>query len=100
MKNDFIEFVNECRKNRLYLGLTSKDMANCLIDVSEDNYNDFEDGKYGMSKENIERLVRVLCVSKPKDFDINKYLDVSELNKEEVNDLTEIVKVIVGEEND
>lgn len=101
MSNSFKqEFINECINNRNYLGFTNKDMANCLINVSEKDYIEFEKGNYSMSKENIERLTRVLCIKKPVKFDINKYLDTSELSEEEKEDLTSIVEMIVGENYD
>ena len=94
------DFINECINNRQYLGLTNKDMSLCLINVSEEDYYNFELGTYSMSKENIERIMRVLCISKPKTFDVNKYLNTSELNQEEIDDLSKIVELIVGEDND
>lgn len=94
------EFINECIKNREYLELTCKDMSLCLVNVSEDDYSNFESGKYSMSKENIERIMRVLCINKPKLFDINKYLDTKGLDEEEIEDLSKIVELIVGEDND
>ena len=94
------EFIEECIKNRKYLGFSYKDMANCLVDVSEKNYQDFEDGNYIMSDENMKRLIRVLCVKKPVSVHINEYIDTGDLTKEEVEDLSSVVEFIVGEDND
>ena len=95
-----LEFINECIKNRKYLGFTYKDMSNCLIDVTEKDYEEFENGNYAMSKENVDRLVRVLCIEKPVTIDPKKYLDTSGLTQEEIEDLSHIVSLIVGEDND
>lgn len=101
MKNDFKnEFINECIKNRNYLGYTCDHVSKCLIGVSEQEYVSFESGNFAMSRENVERLVRLLCIKKPKKFDVNDYIDTSDLNEVELEDLTKIVEYIVGEEND
>jgi len=93
------EFINECINNRTFLGYTSKDVADSLIDVSEQDYIDFEDGKYVMTNENIKRLMKVLCIEKPNAFDVNKYIDTTGLDEVEVDDLSKIVKAIVGDDN-
>ena len=93
------EFVSECINNRLFLGYTFKDVADSLIDVSEEEYINFEEGKYVMSNENIKRLIRVLCIKKPESFDVNKYIDTTGLDEKEIEDLSKMVEIIVGEEN-
>ena len=93
------EFINECINNRIFLGYTSKDVANSLIEVSEEEYIDFEAGKYIMSSENIKRLMRVLCIEKPNAFDVNQYIDTTGLDEVELDDLSKIVKTIVGDDN-
>ena len=93
------EFINECINNRIFLGYTSKDVANSLIEVSEQEYIDFEGGKYIMSSENIKRLMRVLCIEKPNAFDVNQYIDTTGLDEVELDDLSKIVKTIVGDDN-
>lgn len=101
MDNNFKkEFIKECKNNRIYLGYTFSDISKVLIDVSEDEYMKFEDGKYNMSNENVKRLIRVLCIKKPTDIDINKYIDITGLDDVEIEDLSNILEVIVGEDND
>jgi len=98
MNEKFIyEFKNECKKNREYLGYSFCDVSVSLVDVSEKEYQDFEESDYLLSRENMERLTRVLCISKPNVFDISKYMDTSGLTKEEIDDITEVVKTLVGD---
>ena len=100
MSNDFIyEFKNECKKNREYLGYSFYDVSVSLVDVSEEEYENFENGKHMLSKENIERLARVLCIKKPITFDVNDYIDTEGLTKEELKDLSDIIFEIVGDDN-
>lgn len=100
MSNKFIyEFKNECKKNREYLGYSFYDVCVSLINVSEKEYKDFEETDYMLSKENLERLTRVLCVKKPYDFNVNNYIDTSELNEEEIEDLSNVIYTIVGDDN-
>ena len=100
MNEKMIMFINECIKNRKFLEYTHKDMSNCLIGVSEKDYADFESGNYTMSKENLDRIVRVLKVKKPTYFDVSKYINVDEYDEEEIDDLTKVISTIVGEDND
>ena len=99
MNNDYKTFLKECIKNRKFLDFSCKDMANCLTNVSADDYANFEAGEYKMSKDNLIKIARVLCIEKPVVKDISDYIDISELTEEEVNDLTKVVAAIVGDEN-
>ena len=100
MNNNFIyEFKKECKKNREYLGYSFSDVSVALIDVSEDDYANFEDGNNVLSKENLERLARVLCVKKPYDFNVENYIDTTGLTIEEIDDLSSILFEIVGDDN-
>ena len=100
MSNKFIyEFKNECKKNREYLGYSFYDVSVSLIDVSEKEYREFEESDYMLSKENLERLSRVLCIKKPYDFNVNNYIDVTGLSNEEIEDLSNIVYGLVGDDN-
>lgn len=96
MKNKFISI---CIKNRKYLGFSFKDISNCLIDVSEEEYKQFEDGKYNLNRENIIRLMRVLCIKEKElvDLDSLLQLDDNELNEEEKEDIKGIASDILGE---
>ena len=99
MSNDFIyEFKKECKKNREYLGYSFYDVCVALIDVSEKEYENFENGNEMLSKENIERLARVLCVKRPIDWDINNYIDTEGLSKDEIKDLEDILVDLVGDD--
>ena len=89
------EFINECIKNREYLGYSYADMANCLINMSEENYRDFELGKLNISKDNVARLIKVLCIEKPKPNGSNLVFDV-DVSNEEKNDLLDIALMIEG----
>lgn len=93
-------FINQCIKNREFMEFTYKDMSNCLINVSEKDYEDFELGNYEMSNENLDRLVRVLHISKIKNYDMSDYLNPDEYDEEELRDLSNVILSIVGEEND
>ena len=99
MKQFKEEFVDECIKNRVFLELSYKDVSSCLINVSEENYKSFEEGKFSLSKENIERLIRVLCIKKPCNIDVNKCIDTTDLNEDEIKDLSMVVEAIVGDDN-
>ena len=90
------EFISECIKNRTYLGLSYKDMANCLIDVSESDYKSFENGEYKISKENVARLIRVLCIEKSQDEVMELDLSDGEFSDEEKEDLLKIANELVG----
>ena len=94
------EFIDECVKNREFLGYSYNDVASSLINVSEEEYINFEEGNFSLSSENIKRLMRLLCVKKPSSIDVNKYIDTSGLNEVEIEDLSKMVSIIVGEEND
>ena len=102
MNNVKKEFIKECLNNRNYLEFTYKDMANCLVGVSEKEYKEFEAGNYNMSIENARRLVKVLCIKKPMATEIEKYLDFSnsELSKSDIDDIKNIAIEIVGGYND
>lgn len=100
MNEDYKLFLIECIKNRNFLEFTYKDMSNCLINISEDDYASFEKGKYKMSKENLIRIVRVLCIKKPVEKNIDKYINISDLNEDEINDLSNVISSIVGDNND
>ena len=98
MNEKFIsEFKSECKKNREYLGYSFYDVSVSLVNVSEEEYKSFEESDYILSRENMERLTRVLCISKPNVFDVNKYIDTSDLSEEEVDDITKVVASIVGD---
>jgi uncharacterized hydantoinase/oxoprolinase family protein len=100
MNNNFIyEFKKECKKNREYLGYSFSDVSVALIDVSEEDYANFEDGNNVLSKENLERLARILCVKKPYDFNVENYIDTTGLTIEEIDDLSSILFEIVGDDN-
>ena len=99
MNNEYQVFLKECIKNRKYLSFSFKDMSNCLVNVSEKDYANFEKGTYQMSKENLIRISRVLCVKRPTDFNINDYIDTGDLNEDEIKDLTKIICELVGDDN-
>ena len=99
MKNEYIAFIKECIKNRKFLEFSYQDMANCLIDVSAKEYENFEKGLYKMTKENLIRVARVLCIERPNTLDVSEYIDTSELDDEEINDLGKVIFSIVGDEN-
>ena len=90
-------FVRQCKKNREILEYTYKDISNVLVDVSEGEYKAFEEGKTLLNKDNLERLVKILCIEEYNKFDLNDYIDLSDLEEEEINDLSEIVEKLVGE---
>ena len=93
------EFIDECIKNRKYLGFSHLDMANCLINMSENDYKNFELGKYNISKENVSRLIKVLCIEKP--IKQENILELSsDLSEEEREDLLNLASELVGEFND
>ena len=100
MNKGYETFVNQCIKNRKILEFSYKDMANCLINVSEEDYINFEKGTYIMSKENMIRISRVLCVEKPLCKDISEYIDVTGLSEKEIEDLAKVIAVIEGDDND
>ena len=93
------EFINLCKKNREILEFSYEDMSDCLINVSPDNYENFECGNYSMSKENLIRIARVLCVKKPSSIDIKDYIDTNGMNEEEIKDLARALNAIVGDDN-
>ena len=99
MNNDYVAFIKECIKNRKFLEFSYQDMSNCLIKVSAKDYENFEKGQYKMSKENLIRIARVLCVERPNSIDVSHYIDTSDLSEEEVNDLGKVIFSIVGDEN-
>ena len=91
------KFIKQCIINRKNLEFSYKDMSNCLINVSEEEYKEFEKGNYKIDKENIIRLMRVLCLEEYKEIDINDYIDTEGLTDEEIKDLSKFVCEIVGE---
>ena len=93
------EFIKECITNREYLGFSYEDMANCLIDVSVNEYKDFESGKGNMSKENVSRLIRVLCIEKPKSTSLALEFD-EDSTIDEKEDLLNIASLIEGDLDD
>ena len=93
-------FINQCIKNREFMEFTYKDMSNFLKGVSEDDYHAFENGTYNMSKENLDRIVRVLCVKRSEEFDVSKYLNTEEYDQDEIEDLSKVISSIVGDDND
>ena len=98
---DSSTFLKQCKKNREILEFTYQDMANCLINMSAKEYSLFETGKTKtISKENLKRLVRVLCIEEMYQFDLNDYIDTSGLTEEEILDLSNIVEQLVGEIDD
>ena len=99
MNSEYKLFVRQCIKNRKYLEFSYQDMSDCLLNVSPDNYEDFECGNYSMSKENLIRIARVLCVKKPSSIDIKDYIDTSGMSEEETKDLSRALNAIVGDDN-
>lgn len=92
------ELLNQCINNRRYLGLSCKNVASYLVNVSEEDYINFEKGKFIMDEENLERLSRILCI-KLDEFNIEDYIDTEGLSEEEIKDLSGIVKSLVGDDN-
>lgn len=90
-------FIRQCKKNRELLGFSYKDVNNVLIDAKENEYRAFEDGKVMLSKENLERIVRVLCIEEFNKFNLDDYIDIDGMDKDEILDLKNIVEKIVGE---
>lgn len=99
MNSEYKLFVKQCIKNRKYLEFSYEDMANCLINVSPNDYEDFECENYSMSKENLIRIARVLCVKKPSSVDIKDYIDTNGMTEDEVKDLAKALNAIVGDDN-
>ena len=99
MNNSYALFVRQCIKNRKYLEFSYKDMANCLSKVSENDYENFEKGKYMMSKDNLIKIARVLCVEKPLFKDISEYADISGLSENEIKDLSRMFAMLEGDDN-
>lgn len=99
MNNEYVAFIKECIKNRKFLDFSYQDMSNCLINVSAKDYESFEKGQYKMSKENLIRIARVLCVERPNSIDVSQYIDTSDLSEEEIKDLGKVIFSIVGDEN-
>ena len=96
-----ISFLNQCKKNREILELTYQDMANVLLAMSAKEYEQFEQGKTKkISKENLLRIVRILCIQNTYSFSLNEYIDVDGLNAEEIQDLSNIIEKLVGELDD
>ena len=92
------EFIKDCIKNRKYLGFSYEDMANCLIDMNANDYKNFELGKCNISKENVTRIIRILCIERPKLNEINLDLD-STLSNDEKEDLFSIACMLEGDFN-
>lgn len=99
MENEYKLFVCECIKNRKYLEFDYQDMSNCLIDVSVEDYENFEKGKILLSKENMIRIAKVLCIKKPHKLTINDYIDTSSLSEEEIKDIEKVLLAIEGDDN-
>ena len=98
MNKGYEVFVNQCIKNREILEFSYKDMVNCLINITEEDYINFEKGTYLMSKENMIRIARVLCVEKPLFKDISEYIDVSGLSDNEIADLSKVIAALEGDD--
>ena len=91
-------FLKQCKKNREILDLTYQDISNALIDMSAKEYEAFEKGKSTIiSKENIKRLYRILCIEEVNTFNLSDYIDTEGLTKEEIVDLAKIAEKLVGE---
>ena len=99
MNKDYKLFLKECVKNRNYLEFSYQDMSNCLDNVSEEEYEDFEKGKNMLSLANLRKIAKVLCIEKPLEKDLSNYIDVSELDEEELNDISNVINAIVGDDN-
>ena len=97
---DKLEFIKQCKKNREILEFSFLDVSSCLIDVSENEYRLFEQGKLSISKENLGRLVRILCIKQQNQFYLEDYVDTSGLSEEEISDLKTVVEELVGELDD
>lgn len=94
-------FLSQCKKNREILNLTYQDIANVLINMSPKEYEQFELGKKKtISKENLKRIYKVLCIEEPSFFNINDYIDTTNLNNDEILDLSFILEKLVGDIND
>ena len=90
-------FLRQCIKNREILEYSYKDVSDALENVTEEEYKNFENGKVMISKENLQRLVRLLCLEDFNQFDLEQYIDTSGLSDEEIDDLKEVVEKLVGE---
>lgn len=94
-------FLKQCKTNREILELSYEDMSNCLIDMNVKEYKAFENGsKNTISKENLKRIYRVLCLEETNLFNLNDYIDTEGLSKEEILDIASIVEKLVGDLDD
>lgn len=94
------KFLLTCINNRKTLEYSEKEMASYLVGVSEEDYINFENGKYLMDEDNVKRIVRVLAITNVELFNVSDYIDTEDLSEEEIKDLSVIVEQIVGEEDD
>jgi len=90
-------FLKQCKKNREILDFSYQDISNVLIGVSATEYKNFEDGKILVSRENLERIARVLGIEEFNKFNLDDYIDTDGLSEEEIVDLKDIVEKLVGE---
>lgn len=97
---DYKKFLLMCINNRITLEYSEKEMASYLVNVSEEDYVNFENGKYLMDDNNIKRIARVLAVKNIDLFNLDEYIDTDGLSEEEIEDLSSVVSQIVGEDND
>lgn len=93
------EFLKVCINNRIFLNLSVEEMASYLRNVSSKQYEAFEEGDYDMSRENIERICRILCVKKPLNFKLEDHIDIDSVDEDDLEDISKIVEAIVGDEN-
>ena len=52
-----------------------------------------------MSDDNLKRLVRILAIDTLDEFDINDYIEIDGLSDEEIEDLSLIIKEMVGDQD-
>ena len=97
---DYKKFLLTCINNRQILDYSEKEMASYLVNVSEEDYINFEKGRFFMDEDNIKRIARVLAIKKIELFNLDNYIETDGLSEEEIEDLSAIVAQIVGEEDD
>ncbi len=91
------EFIKQCKNNREILELSYADVSACLVDMDEKEYEKFENNGGYISEENIDRLIRLLCIEKINSFNLEEYIDTEGLDEDQIKDLSKIVEEIVGE---
>ena len=69
------------------------------IKTRNESIKEFEKGKGMLSLENLRKIAKVLCIEKPTDKDLSKYIDINGLDVEELNDIAKVVNAIVGDDN-